>query len=87
MLSNKFKIVNPKALGSREGAALVAESKKFTSKISMRHAGTVVDTKSIMNIMYLDLKEGEEIEINTFGDDENAAMDAVVSNLKNIKLV
>ena len=57
---------------------LLKKASEFTSTVEVKCKGKVVNAKSIMGIMSLGLGKGEEITICANGDDEEAAVNALV---------
>jgi len=74
-----LKILNKQGLHARPASVFVKTASKFKSTVSVVHGNGVVNAKSIINIMSLGLKKGEEIKIITEGIDEIEAMKVLVS--------
>jgi len=72
------KILNQQGLHARPASIFVKTANKFKASVSIEHGNGVANAKSIINIMGLGLKKGEEIKIITEGTDEKEAMDALV---------
>lgn len=72
-------IINKRGLHARAAAKLSGLCARFSCKINLRKSGTEnwVDGKSIMSIMLLAAGIGSQIEINTDGDDAEAALTAI----------
>jgi phosphocarrier protein HPr len=87
MLTNKLKVAAPNGLGSRHSASLVFEANKFNCDINLKHGDDMADAKSIMNVMALVIRQGEEFEIQAKGQDEKEAMTHLLTHLKKIQLV
>jgi phosphocarrier protein len=51
----------------------------FKSEVTMSRNGRRVNAKSIMGVMMLAAGLGAEVEIETEGDDEQSAMDALLA--------
>ena len=73
-----LKILNKQGLHARPASVFVKTASKFKSTVSIVHGNGVANAKSIINIMSLGLKKGEEIKIVTEGIDEKEAMEALV---------
>ena len=73
------KILNEQGLHARPASVFSKTASKFKANISIVHGTGVANAKSIINIMSLGLKKGEEIKIRTEGIDEKEAMEALVS--------
>jgi phosphotransferase system HPr (HPr) family protein len=87
MLNQKLKIAAPNGLGSRHSASLVFEANKFDCDIHLKHGQDLADAKSIMNVMALVIRQGEEFELHAKGKDEDKAMTHLLAHLKKIQLV
>jgi len=82
-LEKNIKILNEQGLHARPASIFVKTAGKFISTVSIVHANKVANAKSIISIMSLGLKKGEEIKIITKGTDEKEAMEALVSLVEN----
>jgi phosphocarrier protein len=72
-------IVNKLGLHARPSAMLVSTAAKFQSEVFFTKEGLRVNGKSIMGVMMLAAEMGAELEIETDGPDESAAMDALLA--------
>ncbi len=75
-----FQIKNPHGLHARPGALLVAEAKKFESKITvinLDHEAPAVSAKSLMKIMTLGVKNSHKLKFTAEGSDAKEALDAI----------
>lgn len=72
-------ILNQQGLHARPASVFSKTAGKFKSTISIVHSSGTANAKSIINIMSLGLKKGEEIKIITQGADEKEAMEALIS--------
>jgi phosphocarrier protein HPr len=72
-------ILNEQGLHARPASVFAKAANKFKSNISLVHGNNTINAKSIIIIMSLGLKKGEEIKIITKGEDEKEAMDALVN--------
>ena len=79
MQKREIRIVNKLGLHARASAKLTQSASKFTSSIWLTRNGRRVNAKSIMGVMMLAAGMGAEIEIETEGEDEQPAMDAIVA--------
>ncbi|WP_455538587.1 HPr family phosphocarrier protein [Terrisporobacter sp.] len=70
-------IKNETGLHARPAGMFVKKASEFTSTVEVKYKDKVVNAKSIMGIMSLGLKKGEEITICAHGADEQAAVDAL----------
>lgn len=73
-------------LHARASAKLVQLSGQFRSEISISRADqnqdTQVDARSILSILLLAACQGTRVRVQTEGEDEEAAMEAVCDYLK-----
>lgn len=77
------KILNEQGLHARPASIFVKTASKFKSTVSIVHGNEVANAKSIINIMSLGLKKGEEIKIIAEGTDEKKVMEALISLVEN----
>lgn len=73
-------ISNRLGLHARAAARLVRRASHFTSKVELRRGdtGEVADGKSILSVLLLAASQGTCLIINTEGDDEERAANALV---------
>jgi phosphocarrier protein len=71
------KISNKLGLHARASAKLSKLASTFRSEVSLARNGRRVNAKSIMGVMMLAAGLGAEVEIETAGDDADAAMTAL----------
>lgn len=71
-------ILNESGIHARPASMLVKTASKFTSEITFESKGSSYNVKSIMNVLSMGLKKGEEVIVVTEGTDENEAMAAIV---------
>ena len=79
MIKTSIRISNKLGLHARASAKLTKLAGSFASDIHMARNGRRVNAKSIMGVMMLAAGLGSEVEIETDGADEQAAMDALVA--------
>jgi phosphocarrier protein len=78
MLENSATIINKLGLHARAAAKLVSTTSSFSSKIKIAFNDKEVDGKSIMSVMMLAASKGCTLSIKTDGQDELAAMQAIL---------
>ena len=83
MLEQPIEIINKLGLHARAAAKLVSTASRFGSRVEILFAGQTADAKSIMAVMMLAASKGSQVVIRTEGDDEQAAMDAVIGLINN----
>ena len=77
MIRTQITISNKLGLHARASAKLTRLAGSFACDIHLSRAGRRINAKSIMGVMMLAAGMGSEIEIETNGVDEQAAMDAL----------
>ncbi|TDP73249.1 HPr family phosphocarrier protein [Roseateles toxinivorans] len=79
MIKNTITIINKLGLHARASAKLTKLAGGFKSEVFMTRNGRRVNAKSIMGVMMLAAGMGSTVEIETEGEDEQAAMDALTA--------
>lgn len=79
MIKTTVTISNKLGLHARASAKLTKLAGSFRSDVFMSRNGRRVNAKSIMGVMMLAAGLGTDVEIETAGDDEQAALDAIVA--------
>jgi len=79
MINRVATISNKLGLHARASAKLTKLAGSFSSDVHLSRNGRRVNAKSIMGVMMLAAGLGSEIEIEISGEDEQAAMDAIVA--------
>jgi phosphocarrier protein len=79
MIKTTISISNRLGLHARASAKLTKLAGSFQSEIFMSRNGRRVNAKSIMGVMMLAAGMGTEVEIETSGSDEQAAIDGLVA--------
>ncbi len=77
MIRTSITISNKLGLHARASAKLTKLAGTFRSDVFVSRNGRRVNAKSIMGVMMLAAGLGTEIEIETDGEDEQAAMDGL----------
>lgn len=77
MQQRDVEIVNKLGLHARPSAKLTQLASGFKSQVFMTRNGRRINAKSIMGVMMLAAAKGSLITLETDGDDEVAAMDAL----------
>lgn len=83
MIEKNVTIINKLGLHARAAAKLIGVTGRFGCDIKITKDGKTVDAKSIMAVMMLAASQGTDLIIQTDGDDESAAMDAVIEIINN----
>ena len=79
MLQQDALIINKLGLHARASAKLTQTASKFPCEVWMTRNGRRVNAKSIMGVMMLAAAKGATINIETDGDQEQDAMDALLA--------
>ena len=79
MIKRAATISNKLGLHARASAKLTKLAGSFRCDVHMSRNGRRVNAKSIMGVMMLAAGLGAEVEIETEGADEQAAVDAIVA--------
>ena len=74
MLSYKVTVRNPSGLHLRPAGLLCGEAIKYKSSITFQYAGGTANAKSVLSVL-----GGDEITLVCEGEDEQAAIDALVA--------
>ena len=77
MIKSTITISNKLGLHARASAKLTKLAGSFRSEVHLSRNARRVNAKSIMGVMMLAAGLGSEIEIETEGEDEQAAMEAL----------
>ncbi|MBL8341629.1 MAG: HPr family phosphocarrier protein [Rubrivivax sp.] len=77
MIKTAITISNRLGLHARASAKLTKLAGSFTCEVHLARNGRRVNAKSIMGVMMLAAGMGSEVEIETEGADEVAAMQAI----------
>lgn len=77
MMKKELRIENKLGLHARAAAQIVKSASAFASKITLIKDGLAVDGKSIMGIMMLAAAKGSSVLLETDGNDESEALDAM----------
>jgi len=79
MMTKTITISNKLGLHARASAKLTKLAGSFRSEVFLSRNGRRVNAKSIMGVMMLAAGLGAEVEMQTDGDDEAAAMAALTA--------
>ncbi|XOV87267.1 MAG: HPr family phosphocarrier protein [Pseudomonadota bacterium] len=84
MITRTARIQNKLGLHARAASKLVALAQHHAAEISLHREGTQANAKSIMSILMLQATCGTEIEVVANGDDEDAAVSAIVGLIEDL---
>ncbi len=82
MIRKELEICNKLGLHARAAAKLVQCAGRFESRIEIERRGQSVNCKSIMGVMMLAASQGTRVTVEAAGDDEEAAMMAIESLIR-----
>jgi phosphotransferase system HPr (HPr) family protein len=77
VLETRITIAHEAGLQARPAALFVQVANKFTSRIWIAKGDKKVNAKSILGVMSLGVRQGDEITVIVNGDDEENAMSAM----------
>ncbi len=83
MQRKKITIVNKLGLHARAAACFVKLAAEYQSEIKLEREHQHINGKSIMGVMMLAASQGTELVLVAEGDDEVAAVDALVTLVAN----
>lgn len=76
------KIIDPIGLHARPASILVQEANKFNSEVKIEANGNEANLKSIMSVMAMGVKTGEEVVIIAEGDDAEETIKSIEASMK-----
>lgn len=79
MVEQDVTIINKLGLHARAAAKFVTLASRFASEIYLTRNGKRVNGKSIMGVMMLAAGKGSSVHIDTDGEDEQQALDALLA--------
>jgi len=83
MYAKQTTVINETGLHARPASEFVAEAKKFASKITIQNlskeGAAPANAKSMIRLLAEGLAKGTQVEIAANGEDEVAAVDALVA--------
>ena len=83
MVSQKVLISNPAGLHLHPAGELCKTASSFESRVTFLFNESVSNAKSVLSVLGACVKSGDEIEMICEGEDEEAALKAVVDVLTN----
>lgn len=79
MLKQEATIINKLGLHARASAKLTQLASQYPCEVWVSRNGKRINAKSIMGVMMLAAAKGSTVEIETDGDREQEAMDALLA--------
>ena len=83
MQSQPVTIINKLGLHARAATKLVHLADRYAAETKLIKGDKTVNAKSIMGIMMLAASKGTELTITAEGEDEQEALDAIVTLINN----
>ncbi|MDR6225758.1 HPr family phosphocarrier protein [Desmospora profundinema] len=83
MVEQTLTIPNQTGLHARPAALLVKEAGRYASQVYIAKGDKQADAKSLLGVMSLSIRGGEEIAIRAEGDDEKEAVQALAQWIAN----
>jgi len=81
LLEKRIKVRTGVGLHARPAARLVAEAAKHSCRVTVEYGGRVADAKSILQVLALGVKDGEEILVRVEGDGDAEVLEALAACL------
>ena len=82
MKSFTYVITDPVGIHARPAGNLGKEVKKYGSDVKILGNGKSADAKKLMAVMTLGIKQGQEVEVQVTGGDEDATCAALEAFMK-----
>jgi phosphocarrier protein len=79
MLTKTITIINKLGLHARASAKLTQLASQYPCEITLERKGRKINAKSIMGVMMLAAGIGTDVILETAGEKEQEAMDAIVA--------
>ncbi|WP_339060408.1 HPr family phosphocarrier protein [Tepidibacillus marianensis] len=83
-MEKTFTINNPAGLHARPATLLVQKASSFPCEITIVKGDKQINAKSIMGIMSLGVRKGDQIKVVTSGEKEKEALQAVGEILESV---
>jgi phosphocarrier protein HPr len=83
MQQREAEIINKPGLHARAAAKLTQLAGRFKCDVWLSRNGQRVNAKSIMGVMMLAASKGSSVGIETSGEDENEALQAILDLIRN----
>ncbi|SFC17905.1 HPr family phosphocarrier protein [Butyrivibrio sp. YAB3001] len=83
MVSQKIVITNPTGLHLRPAGNLCKVAMNYKSHITFCYGENTANAKSVLSVLGACIKCGDELEFRCEGADEEEAMEAIITAIKN----
>jgi phosphotransferase system HPr (HPr) family protein len=77
----RFLLIDPAGLHARPAARFVQTASRFHSTVAIVHGTREANAKSLLSLLGLALRQGSEIVLRAEGDDADAALAALTTEL------
>lgn len=84
MLKSNIKVGNKSGLHARMITSFVKKVSRYKSQIFISKGSAKINAKSIMGLCSIGISEGDILEIEISGVDEEAAMEEIIKYIKEI---
>jgi phosphotransferase system HPr (HPr) family protein len=82
MKRKEVKIHSADGISARAAALLVQEACKFEARVLIEQGSKVINAKSLMGVLSLNISGGDPLYLVLSGEDEDEALDAMVRLLR-----
>lgn len=82
MVSKKVTVKNPTGLHLRPAGSLCKEAMKYKCMVKFTFGNTTANAKSVLSVLGACVKSGDEITLICDGEDEEEALEAIVSAIE-----
>jgi phosphocarrier protein HPr len=79
-----FTVKNPSGLHARPATMLVQKASSFPCEVTIVKGDKNINAKSIMGVMSLGIRQGEQLKVITNGEQEQEALNAVGEILETV---
>lgn len=83
MVSKKVMVQNPSGLHLRPAGILCNEAVKYKAQTTFIFRGNVTNVKSVLSVLGACIKFGDELEFVCDGEDEEDALNALITCVNN----
>lgn len=81
-VSDMITIRDPAGLHARPAARLSSTARQYEARLTLRKGDREANAKSLVSLMELDVRQGDQVQLLASGDDAERAIDVVVSQFK-----
>lgn len=85
MYAKEVTITNPTGLHARPATQLVKEAEKYQADIKIIKQNSVINPKSIFNVLAAGLAQGLTVTVEAEGNDEKEAVDNLCKFIQELK--